>query len=488
MHLSGSSRGARAATHLTRRWTRRSFLRAAGVGAGATALLPFMPRSIADAGTGPKRIVIVTHGNGVDLPRWRSTGGESDFTLGYSLEPFAPYRDRLLVLDGVDNEAIADEGRRGTGHFGMSTLWTGRELPAGEFGENQQGWPAGPSVDHVIGERVGDGARFNAFYWGTSGSKVGSEGPIRTAHHRGPDQPVQTENFPAQAFDTLFAGVAGDAAAAARIRARRRSVLDLVRGDLGRVRSELPTSDRDRMDEHLSHLRVLEERIANAAVCAPPSRPRDFTYAEQSDSENLPLVSGLQLDLVARALTCDLTRVACFQWGGEGSNGSGSFLDDAGYDAFTGGVHTTTHEMTYDAIDGRPVTDDERTRARRNMADLTRWRSEMLVAFLDGMPSEVRDNTLLVWSTAMSEGGNHSNRNVPVVIHQGSAMSYFKTGAYLRWGDFDPLAARNGHNAYHGGVPMNRLLVSMCHAMDCHDVRSFGEPDIDSRPLEELRR
>jgi hypothetical protein len=339
-------------------------MRAAGVSAAA-GLLPFVPRSIADAGSGPRRLVLVTHGNGTDLTRWRPSGGETDFELSYILEPFAPHRDRLLVLDGLDNEAIADADRRGIGHDGISTLWTGLELPEGEFGDKHVGWPTGPSVDHVIGERIGGATRFPAYYFGTSGSQVGPQGPIRTAHHRGPDQPVQTQNYPARAFDELFAGVAGDAAEAARIRARQESVLDLVGGELTRIRAELPAVDRDRMDAHLDGIRRLEERIAaGGAACITPERPYDFTYEEQDSSENLPWVSDVQLDLLVQTLACDLTRVACFQWGGEGSNGNGSFLDDHGYEAFTEGVHTTSHEMTYNVteLEGRAITAEDRTR------------------------------------------------------------------------------------------------------------------------------
>ena len=472
-----------------RRWTRRCFLRAAGIGAAGAGLLPFVPRSIADAAEGPKRLVLVTHGNGVDLTRWRPTGGETDFALSYILEPFEPYRDWLLVLDGLDNEAIAPSDRRGVGHDGMSTLWTGLELPAGEFGDKHVGWPVGPSIDHVVAERIGAETRYPAYYFGTSGSGVTAEGPIRTAHHRGSNEPIQTQNYPARAFDDLFGGVVGDDPAAARLRARRQSVLDAVTGELGRLRGELPAGDRDCLDAHLDGVRRIEERLAAAAsLCVAPERPYDFTYAEQDDSESLPHLSDLQLEIMAHALACDLTRVACLQWGGEGSTGTGSFLDDLGYERF-GGIHTQSHEMNYTTTEGMGLSDADVSRARQNMANLNRWRAQTLVSgLLDRLAPEVRDNTLLVWGSAMCEGGCHSNRNIPVVVIQGSGFDYFSTGRYLRWGEFDPLTAYNGFNRYSGGTPMNKMLVSIGQAMGLSDIGTFGEPDIESGPLVEALR
>src|SRR5262245_66601005 len=86
-------------------WTRRSLLRAAGLGTIGAALHPFLPRSVADAATGPKRLILITNGQGTDMTRWRPTGSEASFTLSYPLEPLVAYQDRMLVLDGIDKQA-----------------------------------------------------------------------------------------------------------------------------------------------------------------------------------------------------------------------------------------------------------------------------------------------------------------------------------------------------------------------------------------------
>ena len=468
---------------LPRRWSRRTFLRAAGIGASAGAFAALFPRTTVEAAPGPKRLVLITSGQGTDIPRWRPTGGETDFALSYVLEPFEAHRERMLILDGIDNEAaylgVAD------GHFGMSTLWTGVGIPPGTVREEGVGWPQAPSVERIIAERVGAETRFDAFYWGTWPASLsgGNQGPNGIAYHRGPDQPIEPVLSPDRAFDRLFDGVTGDAAAIERLRNERRSVIDLVRGEVGRLRAELPAPDRDRLDAHLDGVRQLEERLAELQpVCIVPERPGAYTESMERSFDLHPQTTRLQFELMAIALACDLTRVAAFQW--PHSEGRGSFMAAEGYRDF-GSFHTIAHEMSYETVDDVVVTDEARLRAREDMANLNRWRSQAIVeGLLDRMLPDVLANTLVVWASEMSEGGTHSNRNVPVVMVQGDDFGEFTTGRYLRWGEFDPYG---NSRAYTGGQPMSKVLVSLCHAMGLTDVTTVGDPSVSTGPLEELR-
>ena len=464
-------------------WSRRRLLSAAGLGALGSALAPFLPRSVAEAATQPKRLVLITSGQGTDMTRWRPSGGESDFTLSYPLEPLVAYRDRMLVLDGVDNEA-AIQGA-GSGHFGQGTMWTGIEVPPGTVRpEEMLGWPMAPSIDAIIGERIGRATKFPAYYWGTwpIATDGANQGPNGICHYRGAEDPINPQLNPATAFDSLFDGVVGtDPAVAARIRAERKSVIDLVNGELQRVRTQMPDVDRDRFDAHLDSLRELEMRISEVtAECAVPVRPSDFTQDEIRDYDSVHVFTRLQFELMRHALLCDLTRVACFDW--PHSEGYGNYMEEEGYRPF-GSLHTVAHTMSYETPELMP-TDEERAIAREDMANLTHWRSKMLATeLLDKMPADILDNTLLVWASEMSEGGTHSNRNVPIVMVQGSSFGAFTAGRYLRWGEYDPIS---NFSQYTGGVAMNRLLVSICHAMGLDDVDFVGDPAISTGPLAEL--
>jgi hypothetical protein len=140
--------------------------------------------------------------------------------------------------------------------------------------------------------------------------------------------------------------------------------------------------------------------------------------------------------------------------------------------------------MSYDVVNDVAVTDADRIAAREDMANLTRWRSEKIVHnLLENMLPDVLANTLVVWSAEMSEGGTHSNRNIPLVMVQGSDYGAFRAGRYIKFGDWNPLER---YNAEYGGRPMNQVLVSLCRSMGLDDVSAVGDPSIPSGPLEEL--
>jgi hypothetical protein len=471
------------------RWSRRRLLAAAGIGVTGSALAPFLPRSVAEAATQPKRLVLITNGQGTDMTRWRPMGTETDFTLSYALEPLAAYQSRMLVLDGIDNEA-AIRGP-GTGHFGQGTMWTGVEVPTGTVRPDEMlGWPTAASIDTIIGERIGGETKFPAYYWGTwpIATDGDNQGPNGICHYRTgtPDaaQPINPQLNPASAFDTLFDGVMGDdPAIAARIRAERKSVIDLVNGELTRVRTEMPDVDRARFDAHLDSLRELEKRISQVtAACEVPTRPDDYSESQIHDYNLVHVFTRLQFELMRHALLCDLTRVACFDW--PHSEGYGNYMVEEGYARNFGSIHTLAHTMSYDVVGDTVPSDQDRAIAREDMANLQNWRSKMLATeLLDLLPADVLDNTLLVWASEMSEGGTHSNRNVPIVMVQGSSFGAFTAGRYLRWGSYDPIS---NYSEYTGGQPMNKLLVSICQAMGLADVDAVGDTTISTGPLEEL--
>lgn len=466
-------------------WSRRKLLRAAGLSALGTALAPFLPRSVAEAAVAqPKRLILITHGQGTDMTTWRPKGTETAFTLSKQLQPLAAYKDRMLVLDGVDNEACLRGG--GRGHFGQGTMWTGVKVPPGTVRQAEGvGWPLAPSVDAIIAKRIGMATKFPAYYLATwpIATNGDNQGPNGICHYRGPADPINPELNPRTAFDTLFEGVLGtDPAVGERLRREHKSVIDLVSGQLGRVRTSMPEVDRERLDAHLDGLRSLEIRLTRAsAACELPVRPGTYTQQQLRAYGNVNQFTRLQFDLLRHALTCDLTRIACFDW--PHSEGSGTFMDKEGFRSF-GSIHTLAHTMTYLKVGEQPVSDAARVIARQDMANLNEWRAKMLATeLLDKLPADVLDNTLLVWASEMSEGGTHSNRNVPIVMVQGASFKAFRAGRYLKWGSYDPLT---NFDANTGGQPMTKLLVSLCRAMGLSDVNSVGDATISTGPLTEL--
>src|SRR5262245_2184679 len=113
---------------------RRAFLGTAAAGAAGAMLAPFVPLLEAEAAGQrpfPTRLILLFSPNGTIHEKWVPSGGETDFTLSTILAPLEPYRNKLMVLDGL---RMIRKGL-GDGHqMGMGGLWTGSELLPGPFG------------------------------------------------------------------------------------------------------------------------------------------------------------------------------------------------------------------------------------------------------------------------------------------------------------------------------------------------------------------
>lgn len=462
--------------------SRRRFLQSLGLAGAGAALAPYIPTSLAQEAAPPTRVVFITIPNGIDLERWRPTGTEADWTLSESLLPLSDYKDRLLVLDGVDLDITARQGN-GKGHGALASLWTGAAIPAGEFSHNA-GWQTAPSLDHIMGQRMGRAP----IYLGVRRAGETYNGPQNNAHYRGGDGGrINPTMDPRVAFDSLFEGASStgaqpnDNTAALARGTERRRVADLLSRELSTLERGLSGLDRQIFQAHLAQMSDLETDIARlemgigggvTGACQVPERPDSFAIP-MADWSLVPAHLAAQMNVGVRALQCDLSRILCLQWGRSGNCGPAHFLEDFGYPGF-GEIHNRTHESL----------DSEE--ARQDIANLTTWRmaqiKEQLLDPMDAIDEgngSLLDNTLVVIASEQSSAGFHSNRNVPFVIIQGRNVGYFQTNRYKKWGTFNPrdVLWDGGGQGYAGGVPHNGVLVGIAHAMGLTDINRVGGDD-----------
>jgi hypothetical protein len=95
---------------------RRTFLR----GVGVTLALPFLDGMIpafAKAATtaGPLRLSFVYVPNGIIMDKWTPKEEGAAFQLTPTLQPLAPFRDRMLVLSGLAHNNGAAQAGEGAG-------------------------------------------------------------------------------------------------------------------------------------------------------------------------------------------------------------------------------------------------------------------------------------------------------------------------------------------------------------------------------------
>lgn len=454
------------------RLPRRNFLRGAG---GALVSLPLFaslgcgeprrgpaPGRVRSALAFPKRFVVFYTPNGQYEPP-----ATLDFA-GTMFEPLAPFAAKLNLLRGLDL-SVHDEGPGEPHQQGMVFL-TGRKLNEGAFvgsdGASLAGWASGLSVDQELAKVLCVDTPYRSMHLGVQSTLyAGTE--VRTIlSYAGSDQPIANETDPYAVFDRMFAPLGPDGSVSAALRARRKSVLDVVGKQYESFGARLGAEDRVKLDQHLSSLRDVESRLDKqgsfvSAACRRPA-PGDGGF-DLNDPANFPLIGKLQTDLLVMALACDLTRVATLQWSSSANNRPFPFLSYEGK-PITGDDHLMGHSPDSDA------------ETWGKLRVIRRWYLEQfayLLASLDAIPegegTTMLDNTAILLGSEITRGNTHSHSDANFVL-AGGAGGAWKTGRNL---------------AFEGKVPHNNLLVSILNGLGS-PVATFGDPAHCTGPLAEL--
>lgn len=421
------------------RVSRRRLL--AGLG-GAAIALPLLEIGGASAGPLPRRLVIVFTGNGSVEDGWAASGSGSDLALGPSLAALEPHRADLLFPRGVDLES-SYHGPGDASHWsGMGHLLTGTSLVDQGGGQLTAG---GMSVDQRVALHVGGATKLRSL------ELCVEEHPSLIAtrmSYLGPGQPVPPDPDPRHAFGRLFGEVP------AETRARRKSVLDAVSADLAALEARLGQGDRVRVGAHLEAVREIERSLDLASSCGA-------TYPglrlDPSGADPFGAIGRAQMDILVRALACDLTRVATLQWSTSSSMTRMTWL----------GIDETHHELSHQiAVDAA---------ARDKVLAIDAWYAEQMAYLLAAMKAvpegdgSLLDHSVVLWCSEIADGPTHARRGVPLLL-AGRCGGYFGTGRAVEL----------------GGRPHNDLLITLCLAMGL-EVPTFGDPAYCTGPIAELR-
>lgn len=444
-----------------RKIRRRALLKSLGA---ASALAPFVPLLNAESEAGGampvKRLLLIFTPDGLGSD-WGATNAGGELNLSGSVfEPLEPFASKLAYLTGLTVDMSSSDEPHGGG---MSALWTGCKthtaaesgLPTSEEFQ-ERGWPTGPSVDQILVPRIGQETALASLEVAVRRTSPSSGSRMIFS---GDNSPINPDPFPDSVFDTIFGGGPSGPISPeelARLRARKQSVLDVVKDDLRRFSSRLGADDQIKLDRHLTGIESIENRLYQD----PPSCEGPMVAALDPDlNENFPALSDSMIELVTAALACDQTRIASIQYDQTWSRIRHSWLGGQ-YDGQS--HHALSHSsggLTF---------------------DIHHWYAQQvakLLAALDASPDplgqgSVLDNTLVVWGREMALY-SHSRHPLPIVIAGGAAGGIPTGGRYLDYGGYN----ENGHA---------KMLVSICHAMDQRDINGVGDFQPDSGPLSGL--
>jgi hypothetical protein len=404
---------------------RRTLLRGAG---GVGIALPFLNAmwpGRARAATLPRRLFVMTGNNGVTTNTWFPTGAEKDFKLGESMVALEPLKSNLIIVDGVDRmeRGPTDGTAHGRGAASALSGWT-------SSGKN--GIPDGASIDQVVANAIGGGSRVKSLI---TGNKVYNYYFFAD----GPKQVHPVEPDPQKNFDRLFTGFTpptstggadpADAAAAARLRARDKSVLDAAMEQYRKVSQKVGVADRQRLEKHLGAIRQVEAQIGNAAggmAAATKSCTKPPAPAPAPGPDVYQAFGKANLELTALAFACDLTRVGGLQW--ISHNQVFSWL----------GVTQQHHPLSHSH--GTPAVDAQLTK-------IVGWHAEQAASFLTQLKGfsegegTVLDNTLFFWTNEQSVGSHRFNRG-PFLLASGkfplATGGILQTGRYVKYPNGTP--------------------------------------------------
>ena len=355
-----------------------------------------------------------------------------DFKLSKTLAALEPVKDDLLVISGLAHDKAKSNGDGGGDHArSVATFLTGCQARK-TAGKDIR---IGVSVDQVAAQQIGHHTKLPSLELGCQpGRQAGScDSGYSCAYSsniswRSESTPMPKEVDPRSVFDRLFAdpnAPASDASPLPWRERHRRSVLDFALADAKRLQANLGSSDKRKIDEYLTSVRELEQRLGRdvddetlVAEGQPLARPKgvpgDFgTHAR------------LMGDLMAMAFQLDLTRICTFMLADAGSNRNYRMID----------VPEGHHQLSHHGNDDEKV---------NKLASIDRFHIQQFAYLLQKLKSipegdgTLLDNSMIMYGSAISDGNRHRHNDLPVLV-AGRGQGTIDTGRHIRYDDDTPL-------------------------------------------------
>ncbi|MEZ6112327.1 MAG: DUF1552 domain-containing protein [Pirellulaceae bacterium] len=446
---------------ITRGIDRRDALKGLTLGAGSVLLSPMLARMQAEAAGLPvrnKRFVFVVESNGVRPEQVAPVGIQrkpreqrplngpaemidvslDDHDLPFSLEPIAPWKDRVTIVEGLSGRICGGGHSNNFGALGC--------------------FPTPGESAKIAGETV-DGALAKSLpgifpHIGLGISKRLENSVIYNVSALAENKGLPTMCKPDQAYAALFGSVAEGAAR--QEFAAKNNLLDFLRDDVRRVESRLAGPEREQLGAYLETFETLRNRQSRLNEIEHTLRekapaPND-KYTSEIETDRL----DAQFDIGAAALIAGLTNVLTL------SSAAGIRDFDITFHGL--GLHIDKHSIGH----GKSYQD-------KDWAELynliRRYHFELiagLVRKLDAVPEgdgTMLDNTVIVYLSDGAESHHSRCWEWPMVVI-GNIDGKLRTGRYLDYPGYGQPGHRTTANLY---VTLLQLAGSTRD--------SFGIPD-----------
>jgi len=380
--------------------TRRRFLR----GAGVALALPWMESLALKAAVSnkpPVRMATLYFSNGVEPIHWWAKGSGASMEIGPALEPMARHKGDFTFIRGLyHQQALASTSP----HLGrMPNLLSGASVSL-----DPNDLRVGTSFDQVLSQRIGAATPVPSLALGVEPNELRLEDGVSMIYGSciswaTPTRPASKEIYPSRTFDLLVGDGSG--------RKVDRSILDAVLKETKELQPKISRGDRTKLDEYLTSIRDIENRIDRASreeriegwrpTLAKPNMPRPADELPQ----NVPDHMKLMLDLIVLAFQMDKTRVVTCMLNNDLSQMNFGFLKGV-----QGALHLDlTHNGKAPAAEAMYL--------RTNQFHL-----EQFAYLVDRMKkideggSTLLDNSMLVACSNLFDGDTHGADQLPILL------------------------------------------------------------------------
>ncbi len=425
--------------------SRRTLLR----GVGAAVALPLLDSMVPALEAAPlpiRRAAFLYTPNGIIMKDWTPTSEGAGFEFTPTLKPLEPFRDRVLVLTGLEHHNGESLGDGAGDHARAGATWLTGVHPKKTEGADIQN---DVTVDQILAREIGRETFLPSLELGLEDVRIvgGCDSGYSCAYSNtiswaSPTTPIPYETNPRAVFERLFGdGETTDAAARAMKSREDRSILDFVLADASRISTSLGAADRRKMSDYLDSVREIERRIQQAESKNATAAPLPAFDRPDGIPPTFEEHIQLMFDLMTVAFRADLTRVVTLMYSREAGNRTYPSI----------GVPDAHHGLSHHQNDPAKM-------ARLQLID--HHHVDMLSQFLGKLQAAkdgdgtLLDHSTLVYGSSLSDSNRHLHYNLPVLVTGGGTR--FRGGRHIR---------------YAKGTPMTNLYLTMLDSLGVHEEK-----------------
>ena len=388
----------------TTRFSRRRFLRGAGVTLALPLLECMTQKSITASGENrqPRRMLLISNNLGVlPKPFFPETTG-AKYQLSPYLQELKEFSNDFTVFSGLSHPSC--EG----GHSTENCFLTGARHPT------SSGFRNTISLDQFASEHLGRQTRFGTLNFGVNIDKAN-----RSLSWTRDGVLLTTEDSPASIFKKMFIQ-GSETRIEQRLHQlkRRGSILDAVAESTQQLNRNLGRNDRARLDQYFTSIRELEQRLVTAGEWEQSPKPKTDRELPQDIVDRALLFEKFEqmLTMATLALQSDSTRIVTLM---VDAFATPVFQLQDTEKSLTGYHSLSHHGMRADHLAQLEKAD------RRQMSLLRK--SLQILASVPDESSRLLDSTMVLYGSNMGDANTHDNTNLPILLAGGG----FRHGQHL---------------------------------------------------------